>query len=106
MPDGVVALDLIFSWQKDANHPHGPAGRLPEAGVNAAIRARYRNEIVRGHGVPLAGVPDRYAFVGLAAHEARRDRAAISVPTTGPAQGTLEAGVPGVTSGQAYEEKA
>jgi hypothetical protein len=40
MPDGVVAFDLIFSWQKDANHPHGPASRLPEAGVNAAVRAR------------------------------------------------------------------
>jgi len=90
----VEAAGLVFSRQENADHPHRPSSWLPKAGVDAAVGARKRDEIVRGHGVPTAGVPDRESLVRLSADKARRHSCAIPVPTASAAQRALEAGVP------------
>jgi len=94
----VEAAGLVFSRQENADHPHRPSSWLPKAGVNAAVGARKRDEIVRGHGVPTAGVPDRESLVRLSADKARRHWCAIPVPTASSAQRALEAGVPRMTT--------
>ena len=85
----VEAAGLVFSRQENADHPHRPSSWLPKAGVDAAVGARKRDEIVRGHGVPTAGVPDRESLVRLSADKARRHCAQSLPPQQAAPKGLL-----------------